>query len=165
MYEWLVKIIDQYGKQENCNKFNILQNDIILLMVIKKLNLLQEMFLEQHYKILFKGLCTISESKNIKIWPHFVEVKEDFLKNDQNKSEFIHFLKYMQKKALNFGSPIPEVLFSLPLLHFAQGVWKPFKVMTKLPTMDSGMRAAFYYFKEITAKWYVHDYRYLYVVN
>ena len=156
MYEWLVKIIDSYEKQENCYKFNILQCDIILLMIIKKLNLLEEMFLEKHYQILFKGLCVIPEFKSTESWPDFVQVKEDFLKDDKNKSEFIQFLKYMQRKALNFGSPIPQVLFSLPLLHFAQGVWKPFEVMTKLPTMDSTIRSALSYFKEITAKWYVH---------
>jgi len=156
MYHWLLSVINSYERQNNFEKFNILQNVMILLMVINKLDLLQELHLEdKHYRVLFKGLCTISDYKNTKGWPQFVSVQETFLMNYSMKSAFVEFLKKLQRKAASFGTPLPEILFSIPVLNFVQGAWTPFKVLNELPILDSKKRGAFTNFKQVAAKWYV----------
>jgi len=151
MRQWLFDVIISYKKQNNFGKFNILQNVIILLMVINKLDLLQEMNLEDSdYRVLFKGLCTIDDYKNTEVWPQFVSVQETFLTNYSMKSEFVDILKKLQNKALSYRTAVPEILFSFPILNFVQGTSIPFKVLSELPVSK---RAAFAYFKKITARW------------
>jgi len=155
MCQWLLFTIDSWEGQRISHKFNLLQNVMILLVVISNLDLFQELHLEgKHYKVLFKGLCTISEFKNAEVWPHFAFVQEAFLTNYTVKSKFVDILKKLQKKAKSLNVPIPEILFSFPVLNFIQGSWTPFKVMNELPNMNATRRATLRYFKEVTANWY-----------
>ena len=136
---------------------NVLQSALILLLVIRRLDnlLLQDgynyflKFLEErHYKVLFQGLCTIPNWRNnTNSWPDFLIIEEQFIRI---KADIVHVLTNMQRKAPHFRQHIPEVLFSIPILHFAQGVWEPFKdVLTYGPEFNR----SFSYFKEITTKW------------
>ena len=157
MCNWLLSIIDFYERQNNFDNFNILQNVMIFLMVINRLDLLQEMYLEdKHYRVLFKGLCTISKYKNTDVWPQFVSVQETFLIDYSVKSRFVDFLKKLQREASSLRTPVPEILFSFPVLNFVHGTWTPFKILSELPTLDSKIRAALAYFKQVTARWYVN---------
>jgi len=154
MRQWFFDVINSYKGQNNFDKFNILQNIIILLMVISKLDLLQDISLEDNdYRVLFKGFCTISEYKNTEVWPQFVSVQETFLMKYSMKSEFVDVLRKLQKKASSFKIVVPEILFSFPVLNFVQGTSTPFKVLSELPVMNSTKKAAFAYFKQVTARW------------
>ena len=122
-------------------------------MVICRLDLLK--FLEdKHHQVLFKGLCTIPEFTDTDAWPDLIPIKESFLKNDRLKFELTHFLKQIQHKSRWFKNPIVEVIFSFPMLHFAQGLWKPFEPIVDFVNFESSRRAALNHFKDITAKWY-----------
>ena len=154
-----METIDSFGikvKQKQDIMFNVLQSTLILLLVIHRLdNFLQngnndflKLLEERHYKVLFQALCTIPDwCRNTKSWPDFLAIEEQFI---GVKADIVHVLINMQRKASYFRQPIPEVLFSFPILHFAQGVWQPFKdVLTCGPELNT----SFSYFKEITTKW------------
>ena len=160
-----METITSYGTkmQQKQNKmFNILQSAVILLMVICKLDsfLLQDgsnyflKFLEEkHYRILFKGLCTIpdwkSDSEN---WAGFTSVEELFFKSAEMKKDIVHILTSMYRKVSSFKE-LPEVLFSIPVFHFAKGLWEPFKDATHILTFGLEIRASFNHFKELITKW------------
>ena len=80
-------------------------------------------------------------------WPDFVSVKELF---NHSKDDIAHILTNMQVKARKFEQPIPEVLFSIPVFHFAEGIWEPFKDATGLLSCDTTKLRQF---KETTNKW------------
>lgn len=140
--------------------FNVLQSAMVLLLVIHRLDCLLQQdggnyfskFLEEkHCKVLFQGLCTIPDWKgNTENWPDFTLVEEHF---DKMKADIVHVLTKMHRKVSGFKQPIPEVLFSIPIFHFAKGTWKPFKDATKLLTFTSEIKGSFNYFKELTTKW------------
>ena len=147
MVAWLGDIIEQLENYDGT--FNILQSVIILLSVICKLDLLK--FLEhKHYPVLFRGLCTIPETG---IWSDLTPIKETVLKDDGLKSELVKILKRMQCSS-EHKKLIIEVMFSFPMLHFAQGVWTPFKPITDYINFDTSRRAALHHFKNMTVKWY-----------
>ena len=152
MLTWLLDIIEVLQNYDGT--FNILQSIIILLMVISRLNLLKSLE-DKHYQVLFKGLCTIPDFTDIDSWPDLVPIKESFFKNDRLKSELTGLLKQMQYNNCWSKKPMIEVIFSFPMLHFVQGVWKPFKPITDYIIFDSSKKAALYRFKDITVKWYV----------
>ena len=163
MCRWLKETIDSVGaklQQTHEKMFNILQNTIILLVVICKLDLsvvhddykfFLKSFEEKHYRVLFQGLCTIPSWKNnAKSWPDFTSVEELLSKSDIKKY-IVDVLTNMHKST--FKPSLPEVLFSIPIFHFAQGVWKPFKDASELLTFDFTTKKAFKYFKETTTEW------------
>ena len=147
-------------KQKQDKIFSVLQSTIILLLIIRRLDsLLQQdgynyclKFLEEkHYKVLFQGLCTMPDWKhNTKNWNDFALMEELFSKS---KVDVIHVLTNMHRKVPNFRQPLPEVLFSFPIFHFAKGTWEPFKEATELVTFSSEITGSFNYFKEITKRW------------
>ena len=153
MLAWLVDTIK--ALQNYDGTFNILQSVIILLMIIARLDLLKSLE-DKHYQMLFKGLCTIPEFTDIDAWPDLMPIKESFFKNDRLKSELTGLLKEMQYKSCRSKKPIIEVIFSFPMLHFVQGVWKPFKPITDYVIFDSSRKAALHHFKDVTVKWYVN---------
>ena len=153
MESWLQHVTEEL--QNYYGTFNILQSVIIVLMVICKLKEIDLKFLEEkHYQVLFKGLCRIPEFANINAWPDLIPIRESFLKHNKLKSELTHFLKIIQRKSCESKKPLIEVIFSFPMLHFAQGVWSPFKTITDFVNFDeSSRRAALNHFKEITTNW------------
>ena len=156
-----METIDSFGiklKQIQDIMFNVLQSALILLLVIRRLDnlLLQDgynyflKFLEEkHYKVLFKGLCTISDGRsNTKSWSDFSLIEEQFFKS---KNDIVYVLTDMHRKVPQFTQLIPEVLFSFPIFHFAKRIWEPFKHCL---TCGPELKESFSYFKEITAtKW------------
>ena len=148
MVAWLLDIIEQLESFDGT--FNILQSVIILLTVICKLDLLKCLE-HKHYPVLFKGLCMIPDTGD---WLDLVPIKESFLKDDRLKSEFVSFLKRMQYSS-GHKKPMIEVMFSFPMLHFAQGIWTPFKPIRDYVNFESSRKAALHHFKNVTAKWYV----------
>ena len=102
--------------------------------------------------MLFKGLCTIPEFTDANGWPHLKPIKESFLKDDLLKSEFVKFLKRIQEHSRYHKNPMLEVMFSFPMLHFAQGLWMPFKPITDFVNFESSRKAALTHFTNITAK-------------
>ena len=152
MSSWLQDVIEELQSYDGT--FNILQSVIILLMIVYRLEL--DKFLEdKHCQVLFKGLCTIPEFTNTDDWPDLMPIKESFLKNDKLKSELVNFLKRIQLKSCwSTRNPIVEVIFSFPMLHFAQGLWKPFQPIVDFVNFESSKNAALKHFKEVTAKWY-----------
>ena len=149
MLAWLKNIIEELHAYDGT--FNILQTVMILVMIVGRLKLLDMIALEdKHYQVLFKGLCTIPEFMNTNDWSHLIPIKESFLKNDALKSDFVYFLKQMQHKP---KKPIIEVIFSFPMLHFAQGVWIPFNSIITYLNFDSSRKAALNYFKQVAIKW------------
>ena len=153
MSSWLQDVIEDLQSYDG--KFNILQSVIILLMVVCRLELDKLDFLEdKHYQVLFKGLCTIPEFTDTDGWPDLMPIKESFLKNDKLKSELVIFMKQIQRKSHWLKKPIVEVIFSFPMLHFAQGVWKPFQPIVDIVHFESSRKAALNHFKDVTAKWY-----------
>ena len=153
MVVWLQHIIEEL---QNCDgTFNILQSVIILLMVICRLKVDLKFLEENHYQVLFEGLCRIPESVDVEEWPHLMSIRESFLKDDILKSEFIRFLKQIQRKSRQLKKPLVEVIFSFPMLHFAQGVWSPFKPIKDFIYFDSSKQAALNHFKDVTANWYI----------
>ena len=152
MLSWLQDVIEELQSYDGT--FNILQSVIILLMVICRLEL--DKFLEdKHYQVLFKGLCIIPEFTDTNAWPDLIPIKESFLKNDRLKKELVNFMKRIHHKSHGFKKPIIEVIFSFPILHFAQGVWTPFKPIADFVHFESSRKAALNHFKDITAKWYI----------
>ena len=161
MCKWLMDTIDSFGtklQQKHDKIFNTLQNTIILLVVIRRLNSLirddNNYFFkcleEKHYRVLFQGLCTIPDWKNSdENWPDYTSNEKLLLKHDI-KEDVVHVLICMHK---NCKQLIPEVLFSIPIFHFVKGIWEPFKDATKLLTFDSETKRAFGYFKDATSKW------------
>ena len=153
MLSWLRDVTEELQSYDG--KFNILQSVVILLMVMCRLEL--DKFLEdKHYQILFKGLCTMPEFTDSDGWSDLMPIKDSFLKNDTLKSELVRFLKRTQHKSRELKRPILEVIFSFPVLHFAQGVWTPFKPIENFVHFDSSRKAALNHFKGITAKWYIY---------
>ena len=151
MSSWLQGVIEELQSYDG--KFNILQSVIILLVVVCKLDALK--FLEdRHYQVLFKGLCTIPEFTDTDAWPDLIPIKESFLQNDRLKLELFYCLKRIQHKSHGFKKPIVEVIFSFPMLHFAQGLWKPFEPIVDIVHFESSKKAALNHFKNITANWY-----------
>ena len=146
---WLLDIIEQLENYDRT--FNILQSVIILLSVMYKLDLLNSLE-HKHYVVLFRGLCTIPETG---VWSDLVSIHEAFLKDDRLKSELVRILKRIMQYSSEHKKPIIEVMFSFPMLHFAQGVWTPFKPITDYVNFDTSRRAALYHFKCMTVKWYV----------
>lgn len=161
MCKWLMETIDSFGtklQQRQDKMCNTLQSTIILLVVIRRLNLLVrddynyllKCLEEKHYRILFQGLCTIPGWKDsAENWPDFASNEKLLFKSDI-KEDVVHVLTSMHK---NCKQSLPEVLFSIPIFHFVKGVWRPFKDATKLLTFDSETKKAFMYFKEATTKW------------
>ena len=152
MSSWLQDVIEELQSYDG--KFNILQSVIILIMVICRLEL--DKLEDKHYQVLFKGLCTIPEFTDTDGWPDLMPIKESFLKNDKLKSELVIFMKQIQRKSHWFKKPIVEVIFSFPMLHFAQGLWKPFQPIMDFVNFESSKKAALNHFKDVTAKWYTY---------
>ena len=152
-------------QQKQDKQFNVLQSAMILLLVINKLDssLIQECegfnyFLnvleEKHYRVLFQGLCTIPDWKgNTENWPDFTSVKELLFKFAKIKADVVHVLTNMHRVVSSGKQPIPEVLFSMPIFHFAKGIWEPFKDATELVTPCPEIKTTFVHFKETTKNW------------
>lgn len=148
--------------QEGNRMFNVLQSVMILLLIICRLDALlmndSNFFLKsldyKHYKVLFQGLCVIPDWKGAKTWPDFMSVQELFNSNT-TKGDIAYVLRNMQMltKTSKFIQIVPEVLFSFPILHFANNTWEPFKDATELLSIDVTFTRSFNYFKEVTAKW------------
>ena len=85
-----------------------------------------------------------------KNWTDFALIEELFSKS---KVDVVHVLTNMHRKVPSFRQPLPEVLFSFPIFHFAKGTWKPFKEATELVTFNSEVTGSFIYFKEATKGW------------
>ena len=143
--------------------FNVLQSVMTLLLVIHKLDILMVVddlnyFLKsldhEHYKVLFQGLCMITDWKSAKSWPDFKSVQELFNSN-KAKEDIAYILTKMQvlTKISKSAQIVPEVLFSFPILHFANKTWEPFKDATDLLSFNTGLTGPFKYFKEVTTKW------------
>ena len=79
----------------------------------------------------------------------------NIFKPNKIEADIVDVLTAMHKRASRLKQLIPEVVFSIPIFHFAQGVWEPFRDVTKVLTYGSEMKGPFNYFKEITTKWYV----------
>ena len=147
-------------KQKQDKIFCVLQSTIILLLIIRRVDsLLQQdgynyclKFLEEkHYKVLFQGLCMMPDWKHsTKNWTDFALIEELFSKS---KVDVVHVLTNMHRKVPSFRQPLPEVLFSFPIFHFAKGTWKPFKEATELVTFNSEITGSFIYFKDATKRW------------
>jgi len=163
MSKWLMETIDSLGEkqQEHGKDFNVLQSVMVLLLVMHRLDMhIQDKynyFLNsldyKHYKVLFQGLCMFPDGKSAdKVWPNFDSVEELF-HCSKTKPDIAHALTHMQRNALNFKQPVPEVLFSIPIFHFAKGTWGPFKDATNLLSFDTMLVKHFEYFKDITVKW------------
>ena len=150
-------------KQEQEKMFNFLQSALIVLLVIHRLNGLplqhednyfSNSLAEKHYRALFQGLCTIPDwTSNAESWPEFTLIEEIFFKSYIVKADIVYILTDMYARALRFKQSMPEVLFSIPILHFAQGVWEPFKDATEVLVYGTEIKGPFSYFKEITTKW------------
>ena len=154
MVGWLRDTIEEL--QSHDGTFNILQSVMILLMVICRLELLGTKFLEdKHHRVLFKGLCTIPELTDTGDWLDLIPIKESFLKDDRLKAEFVPFLKRIHRTSHDRKNPMIEVIFSFPMLHFAEGLWTPFKPITDFVHFDSSRKAALDHFKKTTTNWYV----------
>ena len=164
MSKWLVETIDSFGikmQQKQDKQFNVLQSAMILLIVIHRLDsiLLHDgynYFLkdleEKHYRVLFQGLCTIPDWKsNIENWPDFTAIEGVLFKSNTIKRHIVDVLIKMHRRVSS--QSIPEVLFSIPIFHFAKGMWEPFKDVTKLLTIGPEFRGSFNQFKETTTKW------------
>ena len=160
-----METIDSFGikVRQKQKLFNFLQSAMILLLVIHRLdslllsdgyNYFLKFLEEKHYKVLFQGLCIIPDWKsNTENWPDFTSVQELFFKSNQVKADIVHVLTNMHRKVPNFKQAVPEVLFSMPVFHFAKGIWEPFKDAAKLLTFVSEIKGSFNYFKDTTAKW------------
>ena len=150
-------------KQKQEKMFNFLQSALILLLVIHRLddlplqhgdNYFSTSLAEKHYRALFQGLCTIPNwTSSTESWPEFTLIEEIFFKSHKVKADIVHVLTEMHGRALHFKQSMPEVLFSIPIFHFAQGVWEPFKDATEVLVYDSEIKGLFSYFKETTIKW------------
>ena len=152
MTSWLLEIIEFYEKLQNRDAtFNSLQWILVLLLIMQRLDLLKENVLEaKHYQILFTELCLLSHSEiSNSNWLHFTAVEENMLRSENLRKMLVNVLTYMQTKA---KQPMPEILFSFPILHFAQGLCVPFAEISVLP-MDC--TSAFFHFKSTTYKWLV----------
>ena len=148
---WLQDVIEELQNYDGT--FNILQSVIILLVVICKLDVLKALE-DRHCKLLFRGLCTIPEFTDTDAWPDLIPVKESFLQDDRLKLELTHCLKRIQHRTHGFKKPMVEVIFSFPMLHFVQGLWKPFEPIVDFVHFESSRNAALNHFKDVTAKWY-----------
>lgn len=149
MLAWLCDIIEEL---ENCDRtYNVLRSVIVLLTVICKLNSLNQLEIN-HYQVLFKGLCMIPDTGD---WLDLVLIKESFLKDVKQKSELVTNLIQMQRNSHWRKKSLIEVIFSFPMLHFAQGIWTPFEPITDHINFESSKRAAWDHFKSVTVKWYV----------
>ena len=158
-----IDTFDSKVKQKQDGMFNILQGALILLLVINRLDDLSlhgdyyyflNSLAEKHYRALFKGLCTIPDWRSsTNIWPEFTLIEKVFFKSNIMKADIVRVLTAMYEKASCFRQAIPEVLFSIPIFHFAQGVWEPFKDATEVLTHGSEIEKPFDCFKGITTKW------------
>ena len=151
-------------KQKQETMFNFLQSALIMVLVIHRLNDLplqhednnyfSNSLAEKHYRALFQALCTIPDwTSNAESWPEFTLIGEIFFKSSKVKADIVRVLTEMHGRASRFKQSIPEVLFSIPVFHFAQGVWEPFKDATEVLVYGSEIKGPFIYFKEITTKW------------
>ena len=160
MSNWLMETIESLGeKQQKCDEmFNVLQIVLVLLLMIRRLDLLKHdnYFVNaldyKHYKILFQGLCMIPNWKSDKSWPDLLSAKEIF-DCHKNKEHIVYVLTWMHRKALHFKQIVPEVLVSVPIFHFAKGTWEPFKDANNLLSFGATLTGPFDYFKSITTKW------------
>lgn len=153
MVKWLIKIVDSYEKQQNHKAdFNQLQWILITMFVLYDLDFLRDLD-AKYYQILFRVMGQIPHSAHKH--PHFSAVEENILKNDVLRKKMISMLKGMLTKSFSFKQPILEVLFSFPMLHFAQGLCVPFADPSTLPISNSDTRSALMDFKHATSKWYV----------
>ena len=159
-----METINSFGikmQQKQDKQFNVLQSAMILLLVIDRLDssLAQDGFSyflrfleEKHYKVLFQGLCTIPDWKsNTENWPDLTSVEGVFFKFPKIKADIVHILTIMHRAVSNRKQPMPEVLFSMPIFHFAKGIWEPFKDATELVSPGPQITTTFMYFKETTA--------------
>lgn len=164
MSKWLVETIDSFGikvQQKQDKQFNILQSAIILLLVIHRLdslllrdgyNYFLKFLEEKHYRVLFQGLCTIPDwESNTENWPDFAAIEGVLFKSNTIKGAMVDVLINMHRRVSR--QSMPEVLFSIPVFHFAKGMWEPFKDVTKLLTIGPDIRGSFNNFKETTTKW------------
>jgi len=154
MVKWLLEVIDSYDKlKERDERFNSLQWIMVLLFVLWNLEFLKDID-TKYYQILFRELCVLPHSEiNSKKWSHFIAVEENILRSNQLSEIFITLLKYMHNKA---RQPMPEILFSFPILHFAEGLCTPFGDVSILPIVSTDSKMAFNHFKYITSKWFVN---------
>ena len=156
MVKWLLEVIDSYDKlQERDVRFNSLQWIMVLLFVLWHLEFLKENLIDtKYYQILFRELCVLPHSEiNSSKWSHFSAVEENILRSNQLSEIFVTLLKYMHTKA---RQPMPEILFSFPMLHFAQGLCTPFADSSVLPIVSPDSKFTFYHFKNVTTKWFVN---------
>ena len=161
MVKWLLEVIDSYEKlKERDVRFNSLLWVMVLLLVLWHLDFLKENLIDfQYYQILFRELCVIPKSEiSNNRWSHFTAVEEYILRSSHLSERFVELLKYMQSKA---RQPMPEILFSFPILHFAQGYCTPFADASILPFANTDSKFAFNHFKIIASKWFVHMYSYI----
>ena len=156
MVKWLLEVIDSYDKlKERDVRFNSLQWIVVLLFVLWNLEFLKENLIDtKYYQILFRELCMIPHSEiSSNKWSHFTAVEENILRSSQLSEEFVKLLKYMHTKA---RQPMPEILFSFPILHFAEGLCTPFADVSTVLTVSMDSKSALYHFRNIANRWFVN---------
>jgi len=159
MFKWLLEVIDFYEKpmQHDVN-FHSLQRILVVLVVSWDLEFLRD-FEVKYYQILFKELCVIPPSMSKQLYISTVE--ENVLRSDLLRTKVVSIIKWMQIKTVSFKQPIPEILFSFPILHFALRLCVPFADASSLPIINSDTRSALQHFKYSTRNWYVKFYIFL----
>ena len=153
MKNWILNIISVCHDLQTCDEtFNALRSTVMLLFVLWNTELIKDGILEvKHYQMLFKGLCLPSNFETDR-WICFVN---SF--SNHNKL-IVEILKYVHDRSSKCRQAIPEVIFSFPLHHFAQGLCVPFQHISKVLFLK---QLAYHvsYFTGITAK------RYDYIIN
>ena len=154
MIKWLKEIINSYKKAQ---KHDVdLQWILALLFVLWDTELLRELE-PKHFQGLFKELCAIPQSTSK--YSYFTAAQEKILKNDSSRAKVVKILKWMQVKTISFKQSIPEILFTFPMCHFAQGLCVPFADASILPIVNHNTKSALQDFKNATINWYVYTYQ------
>ena len=144
MISWILKILDNL---QRCNeRFNSLLSTVMLIGVLKDTKLLHDNFLQvKHYQVLCKGLCIPSNFKSSS-WNDFISYFSDY------REQIVDVLKDLHNQTLNCKQSLPEVIFSFPLLHFAEGLCVPFQNVSNLPVLMKTSKSNVSYFDEVIAK-------------
>lgn len=153
MINWILNIISVCNDLQTCDEtFDALRSTVMLLIILWNTNLIKENILEvKHYQMLFIGLCLLSSFEEDK-WIYF---ENSFLKH---RKLIVDILKYVHDQYSKCRQAIPEVIFSFPLLHFAQGLCVPFQDVSELPDLKQ-LTYHVSYFTRVTAKRYdIHLY-------
>ena len=148
MKNWILNIINVCHNLQTCDEtFDPLLSTVMVLFILWKTDFIKDNILEvKHYQMLFKGLCLPCSFEKDR-WICF---ENSFLKHNKL---IVDILKCVHDRCLKCRQAIPEVIFSFPLHHFAQGLCAPFQDVSEL----SDFKLLTYhvsYFNGITSKRY-----------